>query len=178
MVGLGQSLKELRGNTWEEFCELFMGKYFSASARHAKAREFLELKQGTMMVLEYVAKFTELSRFVDDYVAIDMAKVRKFEDGFKLSIQGKIVGLLLQDMDSMVRTAMAIEREVDDARSIRDVGASVKRKESQPSSYSSGKKQRTSTPQGFQRQGRSYQSQSQDQSSQDGRHFKAPSQPG
>ena len=59
-------------------------------------------------MLEYVAKFTELARFTDDYVATDMAKVRKFEDGFKLSIRGKIVGLLLQDMDSMVRTVLAI----------------------------------------------------------------------
>ena len=42
-----------------------------------------------------------------------MAKVRKFEDGLKLSIRGKIVGLLLQDLDSMVRISMAIEREVD-----------------------------------------------------------------
>ena len=46
-------------------------------------------------MLEYVAKFTELARFVDDYMATDMAKVRKFEDGLKLSIRGKIVGLLL-----------------------------------------------------------------------------------
>ena len=45
-----------------------MRKYFSASARHAKAREFLKLKQGTMTVLEYVAKFTELSHIADDYV--------------------------------------------------------------------------------------------------------------
>ena len=81
-------------------------------------------------MLEYVAKFTELARFLDDYVATDMAKVRKFEDGLKLSIRGKIVGLLLQDMDSMVKTAMAIEREVDDAQSIRDAGVSDKRKES------------------------------------------------
>ena len=36
-----------------------MGKYFPATARHAKARKFLDLKQGTMIVLEYVAKFTE-----------------------------------------------------------------------------------------------------------------------
>ena len=57
--------------------------------------------------------------------------------------------LLLQDMDSMVRTAMAIEKEVDDARSIWDVGASDKRKESQLSSSSLGNKQRTSTPRGF-----------------------------
>ena len=63
-------------------------------------------------------------------MATVMAKVRKFEYGFKLSIQGKIVGLLLQDMDSMVRTTMAIEREVDEARSIRDAGASDKGKES------------------------------------------------
>ena len=72
-----------------------MGKYFPASARHEKAREFLELKQGTMTVLQYVANFTELAHFVDDYVATNMAKVRKFEDGLKLSIQGKIVGLHL-----------------------------------------------------------------------------------
>ena len=101
-----------------------MGKYFPAAARHAKVREFLELKQGTMIVLEYMAKFTDLACFANDYVATDMAKVRKFEDGLKLSIQGKIVGFLLQDMDSMVKTAMTIEREIDDARSIRDAGAS------------------------------------------------------
>ena len=39
-------------------------------------------------MLKYVAKFIELARFVDDYVATDMAKVRKFEDGLKLSIWG------------------------------------------------------------------------------------------
>ena len=69
-------------------------------------------------MLEYVDKFIELACFKDDYVATNMAKVRKFKDGLKLSIRGKIVGLLLQDMDSMVRTVMVIEREVD------DVGAS------------------------------------------------------
>ena len=46
-------------------------------------------------MLEYVAKFIELSHFADDYVATDMAKVRKYEDGLKLSIWGKILGLVL-----------------------------------------------------------------------------------
>ena len=63
-----------------------MDKFFLTSPRHAKAREFLELKQRSMTMLEYVAKFTELAHFRDDYVAIDMVKVRKFEDGLKLSI--------------------------------------------------------------------------------------------
>ena len=129
-----------------------MGKFFPTSARHAKVCEFLELKQGTMTILEYVAKFTELAHFGDDYVASDMDKVRKFEDGLKLSIRVKIMGLLLQDIDSMVGTALAIEREIDDARSIRDTGAGDNRKKGHPSS-SSGKKQRTFVPRGFSRQG-------------------------
>ena len=37
-------------------------------------------------MLEYVAKFIDLARFADDYVATNMAKVRKFKDGMKLSI--------------------------------------------------------------------------------------------
>ena len=125
-----------------------MGKYFLDTARHAKAQEFLELKQGTMNVMEYVARFKELARFVDDYVTTDMAKVRRFENGLKLSIRGRIVGLRLQDMDSMVGTALTIEREIEDAWSTQDASVSSKRKESQSSS-SSGKKQRASSSRGF-----------------------------
>ena len=72
-----------------------MGKYFPDTARHAKAHEFLELKQGTMTVMDHVARFTELARFADDYVATDMAKVRRFKNGLKLSIRGRIVGFRL-----------------------------------------------------------------------------------
>ena len=90
-------------------------------------------------MMEYVARFTELARFADDYVATDMAKVRRFENGLRLFIRGRIVGLCLQDIDSMVGTTVTIEREIGDAQSTRDAGASGKRKESQSSS-SSGKK--------------------------------------
>ena len=116
-----------------------MGKYFPYTARHAKAHEFLELKQGVMTVMDYVARFIKLARFADDYVATDMDKVRRFENGLKLSIRARIVGLRLQDMDSMVGTALTIEREIEDARSTRNASVSSKRKESQSSS-SSGKK--------------------------------------
>ena len=64
-----------------------------------------------------------------------MAKVRRFENGLKLSIQGKIIGLRLQDIDSMVGMALTIEREIEDAQGIRAVGTSEKR-EDQPSSSS------------------------------------------
>ena len=65
-----------------------------------------------MTVMDYVARFTELARFADDYVATDMAKVRRFENGLKLSIRARIIGLRLQDMYSMVGTTLTIEREL------------------------------------------------------------------
>ena len=87
--------RDLEVMTWPEFQELFMGKYFPETVRHTKAQEFLELKQGATTVMDYVARFTELAQFADDYVATDMAKVRRFQNGLKLSIRARIVGLRL-----------------------------------------------------------------------------------
>ena len=146
--------RDLEAMTWAEFQDLFMSKYFPETARHAKAQEFLELKQRATTVMDYVAKFTELARFVDAYVATDLAKVRRFENGLKLSIRGKIVGLRLLDMDSMVGTALTIERKIEDAWNTRDAGVGSKR-EDQPSS-SSGKRQKTFASHEFQDQGRDW----------------------
>ena len=121
-----------------------MGKYFPEIA---KAQEFLELKQRAMTMMDYVTRFTELTRFVDDYMATNFAKVRRFENGVKLPIRARIVGLRLQDMDSMVGTILTIQREIEDARSTRDASVSSKRKDSQSSS-SSGKRQRASSSRG------------------------------
>ena len=146
--------RDIEAMTWAAFQELFMGKNFPKTARQAKAQEFLELKQGAMIVMDYVARFTKLARFSDDNVATDVAKVRRFENGLKLAIRGRIVGLRLQDMDSMVGTALTIEREIEDAWSTRDEVIGNKR-EDQPSS-SSGKRQKTSASHEFQDQGQDW----------------------
>ena len=93
-------------------------------------------------------------------MATDAAKVRRFEDGLKLSSRGKIVLHNLQEMDSMVIIAFIIEREIENARSIRDAGTGGKRKESKTSSCS-GKKPKDSSSRGFQGQGCGYQGQGQ-----------------
>ena len=134
--------RNVEAMTWVDFRELFISKFFLVSAMHVKDREFLDLRQGDVTVLEYVARFPELARFADDYVAINLVKVRRFVDGLRLSIRGKIVGLILHDIDSMVKTVMAIEGEIVYAKSIQDADTG-KRKEGQPSS-SLGKLQRTS----------------------------------
>ena len=55
-----------------------------------------------MAVMDYVARFTELARFANDYVVIDMAKVRRFENGLKLSIRARIVMLRALGMRVLV----------------------------------------------------------------------------
>ena len=59
-------------------------------------------------------------------------------------------------MDFLFRTALTIEREIEDSRSTRDAGVGSKR-EDQPSS-SSGKRQKTSASNEFQDQGKDWSS--------------------
>ena len=66
----------------------------------------------------------------------------RHENGLKLSIRERIIGFHLWDMDSMVRAALTIEREIEDTWNTRDTGVGSKR-EGQLSP-SSGKRQKTS----------------------------------
>ena len=79
---------------------------------------------------------------------------RRFENGLKLSIRGRIIGFRLRDMDSMVGTALAMEREIEDIWSTWDVGVGSKM-EDQPSS-SSGKRQKTYASHEFRDQGQDW----------------------
>ena len=67
---------------------------------------------------------------------------RRFENGLKLSIQDRIVGLRLWDMGSMVGTVLTIERDIEDAQNTRDTGVGSKRDDQLFPSL--GKRQKTS----------------------------------
>ncbi|RVW17664.1 Retrovirus-related Pol polyprotein from transposon 17.6 [Vitis vinifera] len=62
--------------TWEEFERIFLGKYFGEVAKHAKRMEFEHLIQGTMSVLEYESRFSELSRFALGMISEEGEKAR------------------------------------------------------------------------------------------------------
>ena len=73
---------------------------------------------------------------------------RRFENGLRLSIRDRIVGLRLRDMDSTVGTTLTIEREIEDTWNTWDTG--VGRKREDQLSPSSGKRQKTSASHYFQ----------------------------
>ena len=79
---------------------------------------------------------------------------RRFENGLKLSIRGRIIGLRVRDVDSLVGTTLTIEKEIEDAWSTRDASVGSKR-EDQPSS-SLGKRKKTSASHEFRDHGQDW----------------------
>ena len=66
----------------------------------------------------------------------------RHENGLKLSIRDRIVGLRLRDMDSMVGTVLTIEREIEDTWNTPDTGVGNEREDQL--SPNSGKRQKIS----------------------------------
>ena len=67
----------------------FLVKYYPKSVKGKKEIEFLELKQGSMSVVEYTARFVELVQFHAHYVAttVEFSKCIKYENGLRPEIK-------------------------------------------------------------------------------------------
>ena len=82
--------------------------------------EFMELIQGNKMVLQYEAKFTELSRFSPHIMVGDVRKAKKFQRGLRPSIRTWMATLRLKAYSEVVETAKVVEKECEDYQRIRD----------------------------------------------------------
>ena len=68
-------------------------KYYPKDVKWAKKQEFLRFKhRKTMSVMEYVAKFSELSCFAPVCVATDEMRIERFEHGLKGKRKEAVVG--------------------------------------------------------------------------------------
>ena len=50
--------------TWELFKTAFQERFFPREMREAKVKEFINLKQGSRMVMEHSLTYVKLSRYV------------------------------------------------------------------------------------------------------------------
>ncbi|KAL8117783.1 hypothetical protein AgCh_015616 [Apium graveolens] len=73
--------------------------------------KFLELKQGNISVTDYEGKFEELSRYVSSYVDTDLKKAKRFQQGLKPWIRGKVAIFELDTYVGVVQKAMIAETE-------------------------------------------------------------------
>jgi len=75
-----------------------------------KQREFLTLKQEKMLVMEYANKFTQLSRFASEYVAMDQMRMLRFKEGLDLYIRNQLIGQPVQSSQELYERMAKIER--------------------------------------------------------------------
>lgn len=75
--------------TWVAFQVHFLRRYFPEYVISKKEIEFLELKQGNMIDVEYVAKFEEFVKFCPHYngATVEGLKCIKFERGLRPKIK-------------------------------------------------------------------------------------------
>ncbi|KAA3474733.1 reverse transcriptase [Gossypium australe] len=79
--------------TWEFFQTEFRKKYISQQFLDQKHKEFLELKQGCMIVTEYEREFVRLSKYAREYVSTEEIMCKQFIDGLNKDIK-LLVGIL------------------------------------------------------------------------------------
>ncbi|XP_028075669.1 uncharacterized protein LOC114277904 [Camellia sinensis] len=100
------------GLTWNQFTKVFNDKYFPATYRYEKEREFLRLEQGDLTVAQYEAKFISLSRFAPSFVDDEEVKCRRFTDGLDLDIKSRIRVLGITNYSTLVDKALTAKKDV------------------------------------------------------------------
>ncbi|XP_069152739.1 uncharacterized protein [Solanum lycopersicum] len=75
---------------WEEFKEVFLGMYFHRERREIRVKEFINLKQGNMSVVEYSLKFSTFSRYSPSLVSNSRDEMSHFVTGGSQLSGGRI----------------------------------------------------------------------------------------
>ncbi|KAH7860345.1 hypothetical protein Vadar_012356 [Vaccinium darrowii] len=102
--------------TWKQFEDVFNDKYFPTPVKQPMIQEFLDLKQRTLSVSQYAARFEKLARHADKVVPTDEAKARRFEWGLDSTIRGIVMSQEFQTYAQVVRHALMMEREASDSK--------------------------------------------------------------
>ncbi|MQL82221.1 hypothetical protein Taro_014698, partial [Colocasia esculenta] len=98
---------------WDEFVRLFRAKFVPEHIQDQMEQEFLSLAQGSMTVLEYEARFSELSKYAPHIVADERRKTKKFVMGLKPSLQTRLVVFDHRTLDEALSVACRQEGEME-----------------------------------------------------------------
>ncbi|KAL3726558.1 hypothetical protein ACJRO7_031457 [Eucalyptus globulus] len=102
---------------WEDFVRAFNRKHFSDCAKDRKITEFVQLEQKGLIVDQYEARFSELSRYAPRLIEDHEEKAKRFLKGLRTDIRKQLVPLNIRDYNEIyekgiVSGAGAVERAV------------------------------------------------------------------
>ncbi|XP_074346752.1 uncharacterized protein LOC141685558 [Apium graveolens] len=108
-----RALKKEEVIPWNRFKNIFLDKYFPRYMQTQIKLKFFELKQEGMTVGEYEKRFTELARFIGDYVDTDEKRAKRFQQGLKPWLRSRVTSFELATYAKVVQKVMVIEGESD-----------------------------------------------------------------
>ncbi|MQL72446.1 hypothetical protein Taro_004787 [Colocasia esculenta] len=91
--------------TWDTFVRLFRAKFVPEHIQDKMVQEFLSLAQGSMTVLEYEGRFSELSNYAPHIVEDERRKTKKFLMGLKPSLRTRLVAFYHRTLDEALSSA-------------------------------------------------------------------------
>jgi len=101
--------------TWKRLRDLMDSQYYPRDVQRTKEREFLSLKQGNLSIMDYAAKFNELSRFAPHEVSNEERKMDHFEQGLRGNFKSMIAGQTFQNFQDMYQRAVKIARVLEES---------------------------------------------------------------
>ncbi|MQL83631.1 hypothetical protein Taro_016130 [Colocasia esculenta] len=98
--------------SWAKFTRLFRAKFILEHIQDKMEQEFLSLIPGSMTVLEYKARFAELSKYAPHIVSDECRKATKFVKGLKPSHRSRLVAFDHRTLDEALSAACRQESEM------------------------------------------------------------------
>ncbi|MQL89139.1 hypothetical protein Taro_021719 [Colocasia esculenta] len=98
---------------WDEFVRLFRAKFIPEHIQDRMEQEFLSLTHGSMTVLEYEARFAELSKYAPHIVTDERRKAKKFVMGLKPSLRTRLVAFDHLTLDEALSIAYRQKGEME-----------------------------------------------------------------
>jgi hypothetical protein len=95
--------------TWDKIKLAFCEHYIPEGVLHMKQEEFMRLKQGEDIVMQYLNKFNHLSQYAIDQVNTDLKKRNCFMRGLNDQLQRKMATCLDLSYSRAISTALAVE---------------------------------------------------------------------
>jgi hypothetical protein len=97
---------------WNEFKAHFRNHYVPRGTIKLKKKEFANLRQGSIMVNEYLNSFIQLSRYATEDINTDEKKQDMFMEGLNGDIQFQLLNADYADFQHMIDKAIVIESKL------------------------------------------------------------------
>ncbi|XP_024990650.1 uncharacterized protein LOC112524940 [Cynara cardunculus var. scolymus] len=97
---------------WKEFRTLFFEQYCPADLQKRLEKEFLDLKQGSMTVIDYETEFNRKARFAQRFLTSDQDKIDHFVDGLRREIRDFVANRDISSFGKAVEYARRREHDL------------------------------------------------------------------